>query len=81
MADEFKSKYPEDDELKSFVGEKKIKFIDMKDGIGTIANKIALDAQNKTPDDDDLAGFYTDMFLYVLKAKVFTFLDVCTFTI
>lgn len=80
VTEKFKSKYPEDNELKSYVEEKKIQFIDMKDGIGTIANKIELDAQNRSPDGEELAGFYTDMFLYVLKAKVLTFLDVCTFT-
>lgn len=80
MTEEFNSKYPEDDELKRFVREREIKFVDMIDAIGTVGNKIALDAQNRSADGEELAGFYTIMFFYVLKAKVLTFLDVRIFT-
>lgn len=72
-----KSKYPGDNEFESFVEKKRAEFDEMKDAVKTVADKINLDAQNNTLETDELAGFYTQMFNYVLKEKILTFMDVC----
>lgn len=77
VAEKIKSKYPEENELEGFVAEKKVKFDEMKEAVKAIADKIKSDAQNKASESDGSAGFYTQMFKFVLKEKILTFLNVC----
>lgn len=50
----------------------------MKESVKTVAEKIKLDGHGGAKKGDELAGFYTEMFFHILKAKIIQFMNVCT---